>query len=352
MTPSARRRRDHRHERERGHGHTRVLGGDENLRAVHARAAASDLPTGPGGVIASFPRDVAASTSIAVAAARAAAATRSTRRSFETDGAWIDYRGPPGTIPTVSFSDVVNGKVPAAKLRGKIVVVGATAPTLQDVHATPAGGDELMSGPEIQANAIWTAMHGLPLRTAPRWVDLLALVLLACAGARRAAPARRCAVAPSRRSSARSSSSSRSSRSRRAGSSPSAAPLLALALGAIGTIAARYLAERRERRRVDARQRGARAARPRAHRASCARPSWRSSAGSRTRPSRATATPARTSSGWAGCASGSRAQVGLSVAEAELLRHASALHDVGKIGIPDRVLLSPGKLDPPRSARS
>ena len=38
-------------------------------------------------------------------------------------------------------------------------------------------------------------------------------------------------------------------------------------------------------------------------------------------------------------------QIGWSVADAELLRHASALHDVGKIGIPDRVLLKPGKLD-------
>jgi putative two-component system response regulator len=37
--------------------------------------------------------------------------------------------------------------------------------------------------------------------------------------------------------------------------------------------------------------------------------------------------------------------LGWSVAEAELLRHAAALHDVGKIGIPDRVLLKPGKLD-------
>ena len=31
--------------------------------------------------------------------------------------------------------------------------------------------------------------------------------------------------------------------------------------------------------------------------------------------------------------------------EAELIGHASAMHDVGKIGIPDRVLLKPGKLD-------
>jgi response regulator RpfG family c-di-GMP phosphodiesterase len=38
--------------------------------------------------------------------------------------------------------------------------------------------------------------------------------------------------------------------------------------------------------------------------------------------------------------------VGWTPTEAELLRHAAALHDVGKIGIPDRVLLKPGKLDP------
>jgi response regulator RpfG family c-di-GMP phosphodiesterase len=37
---------------------------------------------------------------------------------------------------------------------------------------------------------------------------------------------------------------------------------------------------------------------------------------------------------------------GMDPAQADLLLQASALHDIGKIGIPDRVLLKPGKLDP------
>ncbi len=37
--------------------------------------------------------------------------------------------------------------------------------------------------------------------------------------------------------------------------------------------------------------------------------------------------------------------VGMPVPEAELLRHASLLHDVGKVGIPDRILNKPGPLD-------
>jgi putative two-component system response regulator len=36
---------------------------------------------------------------------------------------------------------------------------------------------------------------------------------------------------------------------------------------------------------------------------------------------------------------------GLSPQDCDILRHASPLHDVGKIGIPDSILLKPGKLD-------
>ena len=41
----------------------------------------------------------------------------------------------------------------------------------------------------------------------------------------------------------------------------------------------------------------------------------------------------------------------MSIVEADLLRHASALHDVGKVGIPDEILLKPAKLDPAEWAK-
>ena len=48
-----------------------------------------------------------------------------------------------------------------------------------------------MSGPEIQANAIATALRGLPLRDAPGWTGVLALLLLGAAPAARHMLARR-----------------------------------------------------------------------------------------------------------------------------------------------------------------
>ena len=37
-------------------------------------------------------------------------------------------------------------------------------------------------------------------------------------------------------------------------------------------------------------------------------------------------------------------ELGMSAAEADLVRHASVLHDIGKIGVPDGILLKPGRL--------
>ena len=160
-----------------GHGRTKVLGGDDNLAAVGAVAGAANLVTDARDIIHRFPYASGGLDSLAVVAARRAGRPLD-RSAFEAAGAWIDYRGPAGTIPTVSFSDLVRGRADTSLLRDRIVVVGATAPTLQDVHATPTSPDRLMSGPEIQANAIWTALHGLPLRSAPRLLGWLAILVL------------------------------------------------------------------------------------------------------------------------------------------------------------------------------
>jgi CHASE2 domain-containing sensor protein len=89
--------------------------------------------------------------------------------------AWIDYAGPPGTYPTYSVSDVLDGKVPASAFTGKIVLVGVTAPIGKDVFVTSASSKP-MSGVEVQANAIDTVLRGFPLQSlAPALSVLLIL---------------------------------------------------------------------------------------------------------------------------------------------------------------------------------
>src|SRR3954462_5234479 len=92
--------------------------------------------------------------------------------------AWIDYYGGPGSIPEVPYWKVYKGLTPPGAFRGKTVVVGATDPVIKDVFHTSTSGDELMSGPELQAHAIGTVRRGNPLRLASDGVDVLLIVLL------------------------------------------------------------------------------------------------------------------------------------------------------------------------------
>ena len=115
--------------------------------------------------------------SLAVAAAEEGGAGRVDPAAFDDGEAYIDYRGTARTITTESFSDVLQGDVkdPEA-FAGAIVIVGASAPTLQDIHQTPFG--DPMSGAEIQANAIFTVLEGNPLAATPTWLDVLLIALL------------------------------------------------------------------------------------------------------------------------------------------------------------------------------
>ena len=112
--------------------------------------------------------------------------------SLRADRMVIDYIGPSGSFAprTFSFADVLDGKVSAEKLRGKYVLVGATAATLGDhvaspfVHLEGAGGNQhgaLMPGVEVLANAINTILRERFYRETPDWLAALCAALVAAA---------------------------------------------------------------------------------------------------------------------------------------------------------------------------
>ncbi len=94
--------------------------------------------------------------------------------------ALIDFAGQAGTVPTLSFANVLIGRFATRDVAGKIVVVGPSAPKAGDLH-TPAVGGPPMAGPEILANQIATVLDGYPLRSTSPTVSALLLLSLALA---------------------------------------------------------------------------------------------------------------------------------------------------------------------------
>ena len=201
-----------------------------------------------------------------------------------------------------------------------------------------------MSGPEVQASAIWTAQHGLPLRSAPDWVGWLAIAALGLgpalvtvrgrAGrAMLAAPVLGIAWLITVQFSFESGLIL-----------PVSYPLLALLLGTVTSTTSAFVLEREERRRtalyseqledeVSARTEELRQTQLEVA-SRLARAVESRDADTGMHVDRMSALSHRLA-----------LALGLPPAEAELLGHAAVLHDVGKVGIPDRVLRKPGRFD-------
>lgn len=323
-------------------GRTNVLGGDENLRQVASVAAASDIPYDSGGVVRRVPHSVGALPTIAVAVAEREG-RRPVRREFEPGGAWIDFAGPPGSIRTIPFSSVYREELDSRVFRNKIVIVGSSSPSLHDLYVTPFGAPR-MSGPELQANAIATLLAGMPLRSAPLGAAVLAIVAfgsLLPAAALRFRPLPLVAAAPLL---AGGYAGLAVAFFDRGVVVAMVAPLIALFAGAVGTLVAGYALVARERRRTATynaileRKVVERTAQWKAtqlevvQRLSHAVDFRDQETGDHIR--RMSELSRRL-----GLATGMTAD------EAETLRHAAALHDVGKIAVPDHILLKRGKLD-------
>ena len=153
-------------------GTTNIFGGLEGQRYARATVGNGLLPEGPGGVLRRVPYEIDGLKALSVATVEVATGRRVDRSWFSGGGAWIDFAGPPGHFREVSFSRAVRRQYPPGTFRDKIVVIGATAPVLQDNHPTswPAGE---MAGPEIHANAIETLLRGAPLHDSSGLANLL-----------------------------------------------------------------------------------------------------------------------------------------------------------------------------------
>src|SRR3954449_5132219 len=163
---------------EADHGHTAIFGGDQVLRSIGARAGNALLPNDSGGTIRRTWYSARGLKTIGIASAEEILGHRIPPSALGGRTAWIDYRGGPGTIFTASYSDVLHNNFRTGAFKGRTVVIGPAALSLGDVHPTSVTGQDLMSGAEIQANAIWSALHGFPLQpVATFWTPLLILLL-------------------------------------------------------------------------------------------------------------------------------------------------------------------------------
>ena len=149
-----------------------VFGGKENTDFVKARVGNGSLPEDDTGTLRRLPYEVDELKTLSVVAVERGTGKPVDRSKLGGDGAWLDFGGPPGHVESVSFSRALRRRYEPGTFRDKYVIIGATAPVLQDRHPTSWPGGQ-MSGPEVHANAIDTLRRGVPLHATSATADLL-----------------------------------------------------------------------------------------------------------------------------------------------------------------------------------
>ena len=162
-------------------GGTSIFGGEPTLREVGARPAEVRLTLDSDGTVRRFERQYNHLGSFPVVAAEVMTGRKIPASTFDNGSLPIDFVGPPESFSSISYAKVLRGGFPANLFQGKLVIVGASSPILQDIHATATTGNRVMPGPEIWANATSTLLEGVPLRDAPGWVDIMLILVLGLA---------------------------------------------------------------------------------------------------------------------------------------------------------------------------
>lgn len=91
----------------------------------------------------------------------------------------INFKGPTGTFPIFSVTDILNDKIETDNLKNKIIVLGATAQGMFDLRATPFGNN--YPGCEVHANIIDSILTK-NLLSQPRFFEFWNLLIIFTAG--------------------------------------------------------------------------------------------------------------------------------------------------------------------------
>ncbi|MGC6331508.1 CHASE2 domain-containing protein [Rhizorhabdus sp. FW153] len=90
----------------------------------------------------------------------------------------IPYGGAAGHVRTISFIDLIEGRVPAEILEGRFVLIGATADGMGDSYPTPTSGTtSQMPGVEIQAQLLDALLRGEAVTPASQTAVLVASLI-------------------------------------------------------------------------------------------------------------------------------------------------------------------------------
>ncbi|WDP92513.1 MAG: CHASE2 domain-containing protein [Desulfobacter sp.] len=103
---------------------------------------------------------------------------------LQEGGRGINYYGPPGTIPSLSFSDILENKYPPVFFKNKILVLGLTAAGIDQDHLTSFSQNrDRMPGVELQATVLANLLDGSQIRTLGKvwqWAGII-LAFMLCA---------------------------------------------------------------------------------------------------------------------------------------------------------------------------
>jgi adenylate cyclase len=102
----------------------------------------------------------------------------------------LDFAGGAAPFARYSFADVLDGKTPADAFRGRVVVVGVTAPSVKDFFETPYSFKDdsptvhgITLHGHVVSQLLRMALDGTrPLRVLPDWAELAWLALWCVAG--------------------------------------------------------------------------------------------------------------------------------------------------------------------------